>query len=60
MSEVMEREIRDQIVTWLESPDGEKWSRALHKYGWGMPPLMSIKDDMEIDDDVRYLWVQHA
>lgn len=28
----------EQIIKWLESPEGEAWSRAFHQgpaYGWG-------------------------
>lgn len=42
------------VVAWLESPDGEYWSRGRHTPPRGA--LMSTKDDLEIDDDPAYLW----
>lgn len=42
------------VIQWLESPDGELWSKGKHRTPYGV--LMSVKDDLEYDDDPAYLW----
>lgn len=42
------------VVAWLESPAGEIWSKGKHRTPYGV--LLSVKDDLEYDDDPAYLW----
>jgi hypothetical protein len=37
-------EDRALIIKWLESPDGEKWSRARHKTTGNQTDLMCLKE----------------
>jgi len=38
---------RDQqeIITWLESPEGRRWSRSFHRQSLWARKLFTIKDD---------------
>jgi hypothetical protein len=40
-----------EILRWLESPEGEEWSRAKHRRVYA---LISIKDDYRVSE--RYVW----
>ena len=50
----------DLVIKWLESPEGEKWSRKHHAGSTCQHLLVSVKDDMPdpfaIDKFVAVLW----
>lgn len=47
-------DMSSDVRTWLESPDGEKWSRNRHRPIWS---LVTVKDDSSPDvDTTGYLW----
>lgn len=43
----------NDVIKWLESPEGERWSRGKHHGTWssGIYKLASLKDD---NPDARY------
>lgn len=43
---------REEIIEWLESPEGELWSSRYHSQ---YKILVMVKDDYDPGDDV-YLW----
>lgn len=47
-----------EIIAWLESTEGERWSRATHNLPGGRTVymLMSIKND-QTDGIDKYLWL---
>ena len=47
-----------EVITWLESPEGEAWSRRFHANEQGFTTmLISVKDDTVPDDDVtNIIW----
>lgn len=52
--------MNDKVVTWLESPIGERWSRMHHADLHGF--LMSVKDDeiMASDGITSIIWYASA
>lgn len=41
----------NEVVEWLESPEGEAWSRKHHRPGWFGPRIFfSLKNDIEYED----------
>lgn len=56
--------VMSEVIAWLESPDGEKWSRRIHRndrHDNLMPALLvTIKDDDSDMVDAMYgrpVWV---
>lgn len=49
--------MNSDVVKWLESPDGEKWSRQFHiDSSFHLPAvLIQLKDDVNPEQD-SYLW----
>lgn len=54
----------NDVIRWLESPEGEAWSRIVHLYGADrlVANLVTVKEDQFISGDKlcyseSYLWV---
>lgn len=44
--------MNSEVRVWLESPDGEEWSRNTHR---SIVSLISVKGDVS-DMEIDYLW----
>lgn len=49
----------NDVVAWLESPEGEEWSRLFHAPGYRkrLTLLMVVKDDDEDSQIFDWLWL---
>jgi hypothetical protein len=46
----------EEIISWLNSLEGRKWSRSVHKQAFFQTHLFTIKEDVEI---VEKEWIRY-
>jgi hypothetical protein len=47
----------NEIIKWLESPEGEAWSRAHNRQGVDQHTLVTVKNDGHSRGKWYWLWI---